>query len=70
MTHIVIGETIAPHRMARHRTPQAFHDALGRVAKQETDIPLLLTHHRIEAFGIEVTIIDLVAARTLRRAIS
>ena len=37
MIHIVMGEIIAPNRMARHRTHQTFHNPLGRVAKQETD---------------------------------
>jgi len=37
MIHIVMGEIIAPNRMARHRTYQTFHNPLGRVAKQETD---------------------------------
>jgi hypothetical protein len=37
MIHIVMGEIIASNPMARHRTHQAFHHPLGRVAKQETD---------------------------------
>jgi hypothetical protein len=37
MIHIVMGEIIAPNRMASHRTHQAFHNPLWRVAKQETD---------------------------------
>ena len=36
MIHIVIGEIVAANGVAWHRPHQPFHDALGRVPKQET----------------------------------
>jgi hypothetical protein len=67
------GKPLGPNRIDQHesfRSEQTIGIVTdGRAVQLDVIIvhPLLLTHDRIEAFGIEVTIVDLMSARTQSR---